>query len=671
MRIVMPKEPRPDDAYGDQSFTPWVQPDWWDVEGGAGTGIEHFRFADGQLLTMADMLALAPPAPLHPSESLQRLAGTEADDRLVAAIGGGHLLGGEGNDQILGSPAPDVLLGGTGQDTLEGGLGSDLYRFDQGDGDDVIVEGTGAVGDIDVLQLGEGLDAGDTTIVRSGADLLLRFGSGSDRIMVREWFGREGARVEQIVFADGTLWDGPEIAKRVVVENQAPVANDPPPVPVDEAVPLAFTLPAGTFVDPEGDGLALTARLTDGAPLPAWLTFDAATQSFSGTAPLDAGGSYGVTVTATDPLGASAQSAFALEVRDVNPPLTGGDTGDFLVGSTHPELLDGGAGDDTLLGGAGDDRLFGGNGVDLLDGGDGDDALHFSADVAWPAAQTLLDRFAAWLPGFGIDLPAQERAGSLDTFVGGAGIDTLVGTDGGDAVLLTSLDASASPRISGIERFALGAGNDLLVLTGRLTSYGNAVALGEGGDDSLWTGIGVDLLDGGEGADALHAGAGNDTLLGGNGADLLDGGLGADLLDGGTGDDLLLGGRGGDTYLYRTGDGTDRISDLGPARETDRLRLGAGLGPDNLWLARSGNDLVLSFVDQAGSVTVAGWYADASRRIERIEADDGRALLASEVDRLVEAMATFGVTGGGEPLPSLTAAPQLAPVIAASWLPAT
>jgi hypothetical protein len=41
------------------------------------------------------------------------------------------------------------------------------------------------------------------------------------------------------------------------------------------------------------------------------------------------------------------------------------------------------------------------------------------------------------------------------------------------------------------------------------------------------------------------------------------------------------------------------------------------------------------------------------------------------VDRLVEAMATFGATAGAEPLASLTAAPQLAPVIAASWLPAT
>jgi Ca2+-binding RTX toxin-like protein len=670
MRIVMPREPRPEDAYGETPFTPWVQTDWWYVEGGAGAGIERFRFAEGQLLTMGDMLALAPPAPLHPSEALQRAAGTENDDRFVAASAGGWLQGGGGSDQLIGGAAPDVLAGGTGTDTLAGGPGSDLYRFDKGDGADLIVEDAGAVGEIDVLQLGAGLTPRDVAVVRSGNDLLLRFGEGSDRVTVRDWFGPAGTRIEQIVFADGSLWDGPEIERRAIVENQAPVAKDPPPVSVDEAAPLEFTLPEATFVDPDGDALALTARLAGGAPLPDWLAFDAATQTFSGMAPLDAAGSYSLTVTATDPLGAFAQASLTLEVRDVNPPLLGGDAGDTLNGSVYPELLDGGAGDDALYGGGGDDRLFGGIGVDLLDGGDGDDALHFSADTAWPEAQPLLDRLAAFLPGLLIDASAQQRVTSADTFVGGAGFDTLVGTDGGDAVLLATLETPAVPRISGVERFALGAGDDLLALTGLLTSYGDAIALGEGGNDILWTGIGADTLDGGEGDDALHAGAGNDSLLGGSGADRLDGGLGADRLDGGTGDDLLLGGRGGDTYLYRIGDGADRISDLGPTKETDRLLLGAGLGPDNLWLARSGNDLILSFLGEAGSVTVTGWYADTSRWVERIETADGLALLASEVNRLVEAMATFGATSGGESLVSLTSVPQIAPVIAAAWLPA-
>lgn len=42
---------------------------------------------------------------------------------------------------------------------------------------------------------------------------------------------------------------------------------------------------------------------------------------------------------------------------------------------------------------------------------------------------------------------------------------------------------------------------------------------------------------------------------------VLIGGDGADILTGGTGDDVLYGGNGRDTYIYRTGDGNDRIVD--------------------------------------------------------------------------------------------------------------
>ncbi|MDA9544738.1 hypothetical protein ACM43_09230, partial [Bradyrhizobium sp. CCBAU 45321] len=47
---------------------------------------------------------------------------------------------------------------------------------------------------------------------------------------------------------------------------------------------FSLTLPAGTFTDVDsGDSLAYTATAADGTALPAWLTFNASTRTFSGT----------------------------------------------------------------------------------------------------------------------------------------------------------------------------------------------------------------------------------------------------------------------------------------------------------------------------------------------------------------------------------------------------
>ena len=52
----------------------------------------------------------------------------------------------------------------------------------------------------------------------------------------------------------------------------------------NEDAGFSFTVPPASFSDVDvGDSLTLSATLADGSPLPAWLSFDAATQTFSGT----------------------------------------------------------------------------------------------------------------------------------------------------------------------------------------------------------------------------------------------------------------------------------------------------------------------------------------------------------------------------------------------------
>src|SRR4029434_5098707 len=82
---------------------------------------------------------------------------------------------------------------------------------------------------------------------------------------------------------------------------------------------FSFTVPAASFSDVDvGDTLTLSATLTDGSPLPAWLSFDAGTQTFSGT-PLNGDvGALDIRVSATDTDCACASHDFTVTLTNTN-----------------------------------------------------------------------------------------------------------------------------------------------------------------------------------------------------------------------------------------------------------------------------------------------------------------------------------------------------------------
>ena len=89
---------------------------------------------------------------------------------------------------------------------------------------------------------------------------------------------------------------------------------------------FSLVLPAGTFTDVDaGDTLTYTATAADGSPLPAWLTFNAATRTFSGTPAAANVGTLGVKVTATDLGGLAASETFNIAVTTT--PNTAADGG--------------------------------------------------------------------------------------------------------------------------------------------------------------------------------------------------------------------------------------------------------------------------------------------------------------------------------------------------------
>ena len=84
-------------------------------------------------------------------------------------------------------------------------------------------------------------------------------------------------------------------------------ANRPPTVatPISErnapvTAAFSYAFPANTFADADGHPLTYGATLNDGSALPAWLSFNAGTRTFSGTPAVANIGRYTVRLTATD-----------------------------------------------------------------------------------------------------------------------------------------------------------------------------------------------------------------------------------------------------------------------------------------------------------------------------------------------------------------------------------
>jgi hypothetical protein len=102
--------------------------------------------------------------------------------------------------------------------------------------------------------------------------------------------------------------------------NDGPTVSTPiPDQAATEDSPFGFQLAANTFADVDaGDTLTYAASLVDGSALPSWLSFDAATRTFSGTPANGDVGTVAVRVTATDGSGASASDAFSLSVANAN-----------------------------------------------------------------------------------------------------------------------------------------------------------------------------------------------------------------------------------------------------------------------------------------------------------------------------------------------------------------
>ena len=158
--------------------------------------------------------------PLGPTEGDDVLRGTEFNDVIDALGGNDHLLGRGGNDTLIGGKGDDLLDGGAGNDEMRGGSHSDTYHFGRGFGADTVVEDSWNFDETDRIELKAGVLPSDVRLERVRSvngwqvsdDLKITIRDTGETITVRNHFNDSNRfAVEEIAFANGTLWDAETI----------------------------------------------------------------------------------------------------------------------------------------------------------------------------------------------------------------------------------------------------------------------------------------------------------------------------------------------------------------------------------------------------------------------------------------------------------------------------
>lgn len=150
---------------------------------------------------------------------------------------------------------------------------------------------------------------------------------------------------------------------------------------------------------------------------------------------------------------------------------------------------------------------------------------------------------------------------------GGAGKDSLDGTDSGDTIFGRD-------------------GNDTL-----FGNEGVNTMYGEDGNDVLYGGSKADYMYGGKGNDDLYGAGGNNKLFGGDGTDTIYSGSGDDFIDGGSGIDSILLGGGNDIVVLGSGNGADRIKNF--QRGQTKFGLSGGLQFEDLNIVSRGSSTLI------------------------------------------------------------------------------
>lgn len=622
--------------------------------------VEEIVFSDGTVWDMETIKS-------------RSLLGEAGDDELRGFNGRDDVIvGGGGNDTLIGGTGDDLLIGGTGDDMLEGGAGSDTYRIGLGDGNDVITE-FDADGE-DVVELSTDI-APEDVLVRwtLQGDMAVTLPDGSQltvRGQADTWSTERG--IEQLRFADGTVWDRTELAARALAATSGDDAivggyqddtldggagndrfqdlggydtyrfgaGDGQDTIADNYGRVLFKPSIGqndiTFSRDGNDLIATVTASGDAVRIKEWLNSWQRIDRFD----FDNGASLNV----NDVLA-------KLNVSEGAEILYGSPDEDTLAGTEKDSVIYGREGNDVLTGGAGRDQLFGEAGDDTLDGGADRDSLYGGAgnntyivapgtglDNAMGASLAVANDTVVFAPGIRPeDVSVQLGDASWGGQAGDVGYTNLViGIGGNDALVVRTENGDDLGR-GAIQRFRFGDGTEWTLSDVIARADGGKMGwqqrywgdpttiLGSQADDDIndYTGQSVTVQARGN-DDNVYLAAGNDIVSAGSGNDNVYSGAGDDLVAGEAGDDRIDTGAGDDVVVFNHGDGHDRLT---TGEGTDTLSFGASVTPAMLSAALDPDGRVVLLIEggAGGSITLENTRIDNLpgdlERIQFIDAD--------------------------------------------------
>ncbi len=413
----------------------------------------------------------------------------------ITAYGGpgaDTLLGSNGGDYLLGGDDTDFIDGNQGNDTVLLGAGDDVFQWDPGDGSDVV----GGEDGYDLVRF-NGSSANENYDFSDNASHL-RFTRDVGSIVL------DAHGMEQF---DLQTLGGSDTATVHDVSGTELVAVN---------VNLAGTL-GGSSGDAATDHVFVFGTDAD----------DELAASGSGTS---------ASVDAFSVLVNVLTAEVALDRLTLNG-LAGSDVLDSsgLAPGVIGLTLSGGVGDDLLLGGSAVDQLNGDEDNDTISSGPGNDF------VLLGAGNDVFD----WIPGDDSDVVDGNDGSDTVQVNGDDGAEEFTITANGTRVRFDRLNPDPFfLDIGTTENLVLLAngGNDSLSCTGNLASLilisadggaGSDTLRGSNGGDHLLGGPDDDFIDGNQGADIVLLGAGNDFFQ-------WDPGDGSDLLEGEEGYDAVL-----------------------------------------------------------------------------------------------------------------------------------
>ncbi|MBL6954741.1 MAG: calcium-binding protein [Alphaproteobacteria bacterium] len=564
----------------------------------------------------------------------ENIRGSNLDDTLIGAGGGGSLTGGGGNDTITGGGGFDWLRGDSGNDSLNGGGGYDIasYRYENfGDIPTInggIVAHLGAVstvidrwGNTDTLSSIERVDgshgddimSADAGFSGSYGDFTEFQGMGGDDTIT----GNGTTRISYFSSPDGILAN---------LSLATVTFTDPGTTTVAALTVLdgwggtdsigsgIFSLHATDYDDYVlGSAIGEEIQLRGGND---WVDGGSGIDTLRYNAPGSVHVNLADGITYNDGWGGVDT---LLNIENIR----GGNNADMLIGDADDNKLQGEGGNDLLQGGGGDDEIYGGSGIDVIEGGDGIDyMLGGSGDDTLTGGSGIGDYIYAGGNGegaFDYDIASfSDASGSLVANLGavatvsgaGVGTDTLSHVEyvrGGQFDDIFNVDVSfQSSFTNAVDVEGLG-GNDEITGNGatRLRFFkaeagvtvdlALGVSYGSDGIDSA--NVGWDTFTGVRGAwgslfdDILLGSAGDDQFRGDQGNDVIDGRGGIDRVDfvsysNGVFVDLAAGMAQDDAGGI---DSLANIENITGSRNADDLN---GDGGSNLIRGSGGNDVI-------------------------------------------------------------------------------